>query len=67
MMAILNSIALRHLKASTVSAFLYIQPVIASVFAILKGSNTMNVVKLVAPGLIFTGVYLVTKKPKLKT
>ncbi|OBX23511.1 MULTISPECIES: DMT family transporter [Bizionia] len=64
---LLNPIALRHLKASTVSTFLYIQPVIAGIFAILMGSDTMNVVKLVAAALIFTGVYLVTKKPKLKT
>lgn len=64
---LLNPIALRHLKASTVSTFLYIQPVIAGIFAILMGSDTMNVVKFVAAGLIFTGVYLVTKKPKLKT
>ncbi len=63
---LLNPIALRHLKASTVSTFLYIQPVIAGIFAILMGSDTINVVKFIAAGLIFSGVYLVTKKPKLK-
>lgn len=62
---LLNPIALRHLKASTVSTFLYIQPVIASIFALLMGSDTMNLIKIVAACLIFTGVYLVTKKPKL--
>ncbi|WP_339633790.1 DMT family transporter, partial [Bizionia echini] len=64
---LLNPIALQHLKASTVSTFLYLQPVIAGIFAVLMGSDTMNVVKFVAAGLIFVGVYLVTKKPKLKT
>ncbi|TYA60205.1 DMT family transporter [Formosa maritima] len=62
---LLNPIALRHLKASTVSTFLYIQPVIASIFALLIGSDTMNIVKVIAATLIFTGVYLVTKRPKL--
>lgn len=62
---LLNPIALRHLKASTVSTFLYIQPVIASIFALLMGSDTMNMVKIIAAVLIFTGVYLVTKSPKL--
>jgi len=56
---------LRHLKASTVSTFLYIQPVIAVVFAIIMGRDTINSVKLIAASLIFVGVYLVTKKPKL--
>ncbi|WP_104735237.1 DMT family transporter [Hanstruepera ponticola] len=63
---LLNPLALRQLKASTVSTFLYIQPVIAGVFAIIMGSDTINSIKLIAASLIFTGVYLVTKKPKLK-
>jgi len=64
---LLNPLALRHLKASTVSTFLYIQPVIASVFALLMESDTMNTVKFVAAILIFSGVYLVTKRPKLSS
>lgn len=62
---LLNPLALRYLKASTVSAFIYIQPVIAGSFAILMGSDTLDTIKLTAAGLIFIGVYLVTKKPKL--
>lgn len=64
---LLNPLALRQLKASTVSTFLYIQPVIAGIFAILMGSDTINSVKIIAALLIFTGVYLVTKKPTLKS
>ncbi|MCX7546443.1 DMT family transporter [Xanthomarina sp. F1114] len=59
---LLNPIALRHLKASTVSTFLYIQPVIASVFALFMGSDSIDLVKIIAAILIFAGVYLVTKK-----
>jgi len=61
---LLNPLALKHLKASTVSTFIYIQPVIAGVFAITMGSDSITTVKLVASALIFSGVYLVTKKPK---
>lgn len=64
---ILNPLGLRHLKASTVSTFIYIQPVIAGVFAILMGSDGLTPVKLIATTLIFTGVYLVTKKQKDKS
>lgn len=64
---LLNPLALRHLKASTVSTFIYIQPVIAGVFAIIMGSDNLNSIKIIASVLIFLGVYLVTKKPKLKT
>lgn len=63
---LLNPLALRFLRASTLSAFIYIQPVIAGAFAILMGSDTINSIKLIAAVLIFIGVYLVTKKPKLK-
>lgn len=64
---LLNPLALRQLKASTVSTFLYIQPVIAGIFAIIMGSDTINGIKLIAALLIFIGVYLVTKKPALKS
>ena len=63
---LLNPLALKHLRASTVTTFIYIQPVIAGVFAIIMGSDSVTTVKLVASALIFAGVYLVTKKPKEK-
>ncbi|MDX1271598.1 DMT family transporter [Bizionia paragorgiae] len=62
----LNPLALRHLKASTVSIFIYIQPIIAGLFAIIMGSDSLSSVKLIASALIFSGVYLVTKKPKVE-
>ena len=62
---LLNPIALRTLKASTVSTFLYVQPVIATIFAILMGSDTFNLTKLIAAVLIFIGVYLVSKPTKI--
>lgn len=63
---LLNPLALRHLRASTVTVFIYMQPLIAGIFAIIMGSDTVTVVKILASALIFLGVYLVTKKPKLQ-
>ena len=63
---LLNPLALRQLKASTVSTFLYIQPVIAGIFAIIMGSDSLNFVKIMAALLIFAGVYLVSMN-KAKT
>ena len=57
---LLNPLALRELKASTVTTFLYLQPVIAGIFAVIVGSDSLDIVKIVAAILIFAGVYLVT-------
>jgi drug/metabolite transporter (DMT)-like permease len=61
---LLNPLALRNLKASTIGIFIYLQPVIAGIFAIIMGTDTIGYVKIIAMILIFCGVYLVTKKPK---
>jgi len=62
---LLNPLALRELKASTVSTFLYLQPVIAGIFAIMMGSDSLNPTKIIAAILIFIGVYLVSKPNKV--
>ncbi len=61
---LLNPMALNKLKASTVGIFIYLQPVIAGLFAILMGSDAIDVLKIIAMVLIFSGVYLVSMKPK---
>jgi drug/metabolite transporter (DMT)-like permease len=60
---LLNPMALRKLSATTVSTFVYVQPVFAGIFAIMMGSDSLNVVKVIAASLIFLGVYLVSKTP----
>lgn len=65
-----NLFALTQLKPTTLSAFIYLQPLIATTYALLNGKDSLNSVKIIAAILIFTGVYLVTKsnsKPSLKT
>lgn len=59
---LLNPLTLRSLKATTVSTFLYLQPIFAGLFAIAMGSDSMDITKTLASLLIFIGVYLVTKK-----
>ena len=61
---LLNPLALSKLKASTVGAFIYLQPAIAGLFALAMGADEMDLVKLIAMLIIFSGVYLVSKKPK---
>lgn len=59
---LLNIYALKQLSASTISAFIYLQPLIAIVYAISTGADTLNLTKVVAALLVFAGVYMVTKK-----
>jgi len=57
-----NLFALSKLKPTTVSVFIYLQPVVASIYALLVGSDHLNTVKILASILIFVGVYLVSKQ-----
>ncbi|MGB1042089.1 MAG: DMT family transporter [Tenacibaculum sp.] len=61
-----NLFALSKLKPTTVSVFIYLQPVIASIYALFVGSDTLNTVKIAATLLIFFGVFLVTKQVATK-
>ena len=60
----LNLFAIRRLLPTTLSIFIYLQPVIATLYALLAGSDQLNLVKIISTLLIFTGVFLVTHKPK---
>lgn len=59
-----NLFALSKLKPTTVSVFIYLQPVIATLFALFVGSDSLNTVKILATVMIFLGVFLVTKPQK---
>lgn len=59
-----NIYALKQLQPSTIGAFIYLQPVIAVLFAILVGSDSITPIRSGAAILIFAGVYLSTRKPK---
>ncbi|MCC7520183.1 MAG: EamA family transporter [Flavobacteriaceae bacterium] len=55
-----NILALKKLKPTTLSVFIYIQPVVATLYAISVGSDRLDWLKIVAASLIFIGVYLVS-------
>ncbi len=57
-----NLYGLSKLKPTTVSVFIYLQPVIATIFALIVGSDSLNFIKIGATLLIFSGVYLVTRQ-----
>ena len=57
---LLNSIALKQLSPTTVSIYIYLQPILATIFAVFWGSDILDGQKIIAAGLIFLGVYLVS-------
>ena len=60
-----NLYGLSKLKPTTVSVFIYLQPVVATIYALIIGSDSLNFVKIAASLLIFLGVYLVTRQANL--
>ena len=59
-----NVFALTELKASTVGAFVYVQPLIGILFALFTGKDQLSTIKVLATVLVLMGVYLASKKPK---
>jgi len=59
---LLNAYALSTLKASTVSSFVYFQPIVGIVYALTTENDSLTIINVIGMLLIFTGVYLVTKK-----
>jgi drug/metabolite transporter (DMT)-like permease len=59
-----NTVALKYVSPSVVSTYIYLQPVLASVFAIVLGKDELDEIKVISAILICTGVYLVSSKPK---
>ena len=58
-----NLFAIKKLKPTTLSIFMYLQPVLATAYAIFVGSDELNGIKVLATVLIFIGVYLVSYRP----
>lgn len=59
-----NVFALTQLKASTVGAFVYMQPLVGILFALFSGKDHLTLVKIVATAFVLVGVYLASKRPK---
>jgi drug/metabolite transporter (DMT)-like permease len=63
---VLNSIALRHVPASTVAIFTYVQPIFTAAAAYLLLGDELNRRILPSAALVFAGVWLVARrKPRV--
>jgi drug/metabolite transporter (DMT)-like permease len=63
---LLINFSMKFLKSTTVSIYIYIQPVIAAAFAVLIGMDKFTVLNISASSLVFTGVYLVSSEGREK-
>lgn len=61
---LLNVFALRTLKSSTVSTYIYLQPLFATLLALYLAKDALTTEAVVSAGLIFLGVYLVGRKTR---
>ena len=61
----LNGFALTRLTSSEVAVFVYLQPIIGVAFALFSNSDRLSLTIIIASILIFTGLYLTTKKNNL--
>ena len=61
-----NAFALTSLKASSVGAFVYLQPLIGIIYAVLSGKDQLSPVKIMGTAAVLVGVYLATSKQSSK-
>jgi drug/metabolite transporter (DMT)-like permease len=59
-----NLFAMTELKASTIGAFIYVQPIFGIIFALITGKDVLTTVKIGATAMVLVGVYLASKKAK---
>lgn len=59
---LLNIYGLESLSSNTVSAYIYLQPFLASLFAIIVGKDQLTPTKILSGILIILGLYLVNRK-----
>jgi len=59
---LLNIYAIKVLKPTTVAVFVYFQPLLATIIAVILGTDRIDLIKIIAASLIFSGVYLVSQK-----
>jgi drug/metabolite transporter (DMT)-like permease len=55
-----NVIALREVHSSIVGAYIYLQPILATLISVAVGKDAITAEKVVSAVLIFSGVYMVS-------
>tara|TARA_B100000925_G_scaffold44104_1_gene28775 strand:+ start:1131 stop:2027 length:897 start_codon:yes stop_codon:yes gene_type:complete len=59
-----NAFALKSLNPSVVSIYIYLQPVLATVIAIILKSDSLDLIKIISSAFIFSAVFLVSMPSK---
>jgi drug/metabolite transporter (DMT)-like permease len=57
-----NGFALKILSSRVVGAYIYMQPILAAIIALLAGSDSLTTMKIAAGVLIFLGVFLASQR-----
>ena len=58
---LLIPIGQKSLRPTVTSMYNYLQPIVASIIAVIWGMDSFNVLKIIAVVLVFTGVFFVTQ------
>jgi drug/metabolite transporter (DMT)-like permease len=59
---LLNIYALKAVTPTVSAIYIYLQPVLAAMIALMAGKDELSIIKIASALLIFTGVYLVSMK-----
>lgn len=59
-----NIYALKYVDSSVVGIFIYFQPIIATIHSVWLGKDTITWTLIGCAVIIFTGVFMVTRKPR---
>jgi len=59
---ILNTYSLKNLSSSIVGTYIYAQPLLTALFAVMLGKDHLDYVKIIASVMIFSGVYMASFK-----
>jgi drug/metabolite transporter (DMT)-like permease len=64
MVYFLNVFAMKTVSPTVVSAYIYLQPVLAGMMSVILGMEKLHWIKILAALLIFSGVYLVSVRKR---
>jgi drug/metabolite transporter (DMT)-like permease len=62
---LLNIYALKYVDSSVVGIFIYVQPIIATLHSVWMGKDSITWVLVICALMIFTGVFLVSRKKRV--
>ena len=62
---LLNGFALQKLTTRVVGAYIYLQPILAAVVALLAGQDTLTTIKVLSGVLIFMGVFFASQRKQV--